>query len=111
MVLQLEPLDLLQGVLPGRLAGTADRQNQPWPIVGATQQCRHQQNVVPQGLQRGVLKFRGQAESLEPVDEVVPQQKQENVGLVGEEGTGGDAAQGVIAFELFDQPLDAARSL
>lgn len=103
MVLQLEPLDLVQGILPGRLAETAGRQSQPWPIFGVTQPCRHQQGVVPQGLQRGVLKFLEQAESLEPVDEVVPPRTRVNVGLVGEEVTGGDAAQGVISFELFDQ--------
>ncbi len=89
MLLQPEPLDLVQGILPGRFAGTADRQNQPWPIVGATQQCGRQEDVVPQGLQRGVLQLRRQAESLEPVDEIVPQQKQVKVGLVGEEVTGG----------------------
>lgn len=79
----------MQGILPARFAGTADRQNQPWPIIGATQQCGCQEDVVPQGLQRGVLKLRRQAESLEPVDKIVPRQKQGKVGLVGEKVPGG----------------------
>ena len=44
---------------------------------------------MAQGLQRGSLKPRGQPQAFEPVDEVVGQQDQMEVGLVGEEVVGG----------------------
>lgn len=63
---------------------------------------------MAQGLQGGVLKVRWEAEALEPIDEVVSQQEQMEVRLVGKEVTRGDAAQGIVALELFDQQLDAS---
>ena len=62
---------------------------------------------MAQGLQRGALKLRRQAEPLEPVDEVVGEQEQMEVRLVREEVASGDAAQGVVPFELLDEQLDA----
>ncbi len=58
---------------------------------------------MPKGLQRGMLKLGRQAALLEPVHQVVGEQEQMEVRLVGHEVAGGDAAQGVIAFELFDE--------
>ncbi|MDF0672719.1 MAG: hypothetical protein P0120_00035 [Nitrospira sp.] len=43
-------------------------------------------------LERGVLEIRGQAQPLEPVHEIVGPQEQMEVGLVGKEVAGGDAA-------------------
>jgi hypothetical protein len=102
----LELLNLVQGIPPGRLSRATDRQCQSWAIVGSTQLGRHQQDLVSEGLQRGILKFRGQAQPLEPVDEVVGEQKQMEVGLVGKEVASGNAAEGIVAFELFDEQLD-----
>ncbi len=105
-VSRLENLDLVQGILPGRFSGPAGGQDQAGTVVGPTQLGGHQQDTMAQGLQRGVLKVQGQAEPLEPIDEVVGEQEKMKVGLVGEEVASGDAAQGVIPFELFDEQLD-----
>lgn len=62
---------------------------------------------MTQGLERGVLKGWGQAQPLEPVDQVVGQQEQMEIGFVGEEVASGNTAQGVLPFELLDQQLDS----
>lgn len=59
-------------------------------------------------LERCQLKLRRQAEPLKPVDQVVGEQEQMEVGLVGEEVASGNAAQGVIVFELLNQELDVS---
>jgi len=98
--------DPIQGKLPRPLSWAARRQGQPRAIVGSAQVGGHQQDFVAQSLQRGSLKLRGQTQAFEPGDEVVGQQEQMEVGLVGEEVVGRDAAQRVIALELFDDQLD-----
>lgn len=55
MVSQLEVLDVIQGILPGRFAGDACGQNQTRAIVGARELCRHQQDMLPQRLQGGCV--------------------------------------------------------
>ncbi len=106
MISRLEDFDLVQSILPGLFSRTAGGQDQTGPIVGPTQLRGHQQDAVAQGLKGGVLKLWGQAEPLEPVHQVVGQQEEMEVGLVGEEVAGRDAVQGVIAFELLDEQLD-----
>ena len=93
MVSGFEFLDLLQGILPGRFSLTACRQGQTGAIAGSAELGGHQQDLVTQGLKRGGLQFWGQATALEPIDEVVGQQEQMEVGLVGEEVAHGNAAQ------------------
>ena len=61
---------------------------------------------MAQRLQGHVLKVRGQAEPLEPVDQVVGQKEQMEVGLVGEKVPSGDAAQRIVSRELVDQQFD-----
>jgi putative transposase len=97
--------DPIQGKLPRLLSGDARGQGQPVAIVGATQVGGHQQDFVAQGLQRRSVKLRMQTQAFEPVDELVGQQEQMEVGLVGEEVAAGDAAQRVIALELFEDQL------
>lgn len=98
MVLRLEPFHLVQGMLPGSFSMAAGRESQGEAVASAAQLSGHQQDLVAQGLlQGGVLKLRGQAEALEPVDEIVDQQQEMEVGLIGEEVAGGDAAQRVYA--------------
>ena len=92
MASEFEPLDLLQGILPGRFSLTACGHGQAGAVVGAPQLGGHEQDFVPQRLQGGVLKIRRQAEPFEPVHQIVGQQEQMEVGLVGEEVAGGDAA-------------------
>lgn len=65
----------MQSIPPGRLAGPARRSGQAGPIVGSSQQGWHQEDLVPQGLQRGLLKRGRQTEPFEPIDEVVGQQE------------------------------------
>lgn len=82
----------MQGILPGRLSRAACGQSQAGAIVDSAQLGGHEQDLVPQRLQSGVLNLRGQAEARKPVDEIVGQQQEMEVGLVGEEVAGGDAA-------------------
>jgi hypothetical protein len=79
--------------------------------VSSEQLGRHQQDSVSQGLERRSLPLWGQAESLEPVHEIVREQAQMEGGLVGEAVAGGNAAQGVIAFECWISSATPARSL
>ena len=62
---------------------------------------------MAQGLQRGRVQLGGKTQPLEPVDDVVGEQEEVEVGFVGEEVSGRDAAQGVVAFELADQEFDS----
>src|SRR6266508_6463778 len=101
-----EFVDLLERVLPSGFARAARRQHQAWAVVGATQLGRHQQNLVPQRLERRRVQFWGEAKALEPVDQVVGQQQEMKVGLVREEVRGGDVAEAVVALELPDDQLD-----
>lgn len=107
MTSQFESLDLMERMLPSRLARPTRRQRQAGPVPHATQLGGHQQDLAAEGLQRGCLKLRRKAEPLEPVHQVVGQQEQMEVGCVGEEVPRGDAAQGIIPFELLDQQLHA----
>lgn len=71
-----------------------------WPIVRADQLSGHQQDTLAQGLKCGILQLGWQTQSLEPVDEIVGEQAQVKVRLVGEEVPGGDGPQRIVAFEL-----------
>ena len=106
MMLELEFRDLVQGVIPGLLPVSAGGHGQTWAVVGAAQLCGHQENPLAYALKRGPLKLGRQAESLEPVHQVVGQQEEMEVGLVGHEVAGGNAAQGVVSLELYDQQFD-----
>jgi len=63
--------------------------------------------MLPQRLQGGGVQFRRQAEALEPVDQIVREEQEMEVGLVGTKVTSRDAAQGVVPFELLDEEFDA----
>src|SRR4029453_15597426 len=103
----LEPSKLGQGILPREVARTTNGQSQGGTIVGAAKLGRRQQDFVPEGLKSGMRELWRQTKAPEPVDKVVGQQEQVEVGLVGEEVTGGNAAKGVVPLELLDQQLDA----
>ena len=57
MPLEFESLDLVQGILPGAFPRATGGQGQRGTIVGSTQHSRHQQDLVPKGLQRGILEL------------------------------------------------------
>ena len=88
----LEVVDLLQGIPPGRFAWTTGGQGQAWAVFHPPELSRHQQDLAAESLQRGCLKPRRKTEPLEPVDEIVGQQKEMEIRFVGEEVAGGDAA-------------------
>lgn len=106
MVSQFELFDLLQGVLPCRLPGSAGWESKPWAIARSKKLGGHEEDLVPQRLQRGALKFVWQAQPTERVDQIVGEQEQMEVGLVGEEVAGWDVAHRVIPLELFDKQFD-----
>src|SRR4029450_7959746 len=103
----VEPGDLIEGMRPSRLARAARRQEQVRTVVGATKLGRYEEDALPQGLQGRGLQLRRQAQTLETVHKVVPEQEQMEVGLVGEEVAGGNTAEGVVPFELSDEQLHA----
>ena len=107
VVSALEILDLAQGVSPGMLARATGGQQQVRPVVRAHQLSGHQEDALAQGLKGSFLHLRWQAQSLEPVDEIVGEQEKMKVRLVGKEVARGDGAKRVIAFELSDDELDA----
>lgn len=102
----LEALNLSQCVTPGILARTTGGQQQPRMVVYANKLSRHQEDAVAQGLERGVLQRGRQTEPLEPVDEIIGEQQQVKVRLVGEEVACRDSAQRIVAFEAPDNQLD-----
>jgi len=61
MVSQFEMFDLLHGVLPCRLSGSAGWQGEPRAIASSQKLGGHEQDLVPQRLQRGALKVVWQA--------------------------------------------------
>src|SRR3990167_1037502 len=103
MVSRLQSLNLLQGIPPGCLLRATCRQGQSGAIVGSPQLSRHEEDFVAESPKSCPLKLRRQAESFDPVDQVVREQEYLEVGLIGEEVTGGNAAQGVLSFELLNQ--------
>lgn len=54
---QFEMFDLLYGVFPCRLPGSTGWQSEPWAIASSKKLSGHEQDFVPQRLQRGALKF------------------------------------------------------
>ena len=61
----------MQCVFPNNLHATTARHRKPRAVVGSEQLRRHQEDAVAQSLKRGGLKFLGQTQPLEPVDQVV----------------------------------------
>lgn len=55
-------------------------------------------------------KVREQAQTLEPIDEIVGEQEQVVVGFVRKEVARLNTAQGVVAFELLDDQLNGRRA-
>jgi hypothetical protein len=79
-------------VEPSQFAVAAGREIEPRTVSGANELSGHQQNLLTQGLERGVLKLWRQTEAFEPIDQIVGEQEQVEVGLVGEEVMTGDMA-------------------
>jgi hypothetical protein len=63
--------------------------------------------LLTQGLEGGVLEVRRQTEALEPVDQVVAEQEEVEVGFVDEEMMAGDTSECVISLELANDQFDA----
>jgi hypothetical protein len=56
---QLDPADPLKSMFPGQLPGTAYRQGQPRSVSTAPKLGGHQEDLVTQGLERGVCNSDG----------------------------------------------------
>ena len=96
---------------PCNLAVAACGEIEPRPVGGANEVGGHQQNLLTQGVEGSILELRWQAEALEPVEQIVGEQKQVEVGFVGEEMMAGNAPECIISLELANDQLNAARSL
>ena len=67
----------------------------------------HQQNLLTQGLEGGVLELRRQAETLEPIDQIVGKQEQLEVSFVSGEMMAWNVPECVISLELANDQFDA----
>ena len=101
----------MERVLPGCLLIPGGRQGPGRTVAGASQLGWREQDPLPRGLERGRLELRGQAGEFEPIDEVVGKQERMEAGLVDEETTGGDAAQGIFPSCCLMSNSTPARSL
>ena len=97
-------MDPVDSILPGCLAGATGGKDQTGAVLGATELSWDQQDAVAQGLECSVLERWREAEPLEPVDQVVREQEQVKVRLVGEELTGRETAHRVVALILSPDP-------
>src|SRR5260370_32476452 len=91
---------------PCQLAAAAGGEIEARAVAGANELYRHEQNLLTQCLERGVLKLWWQAEAFEPIDQVVGEQEQVEIGFIGEEMPRGDTAECVIPFELANDQFD-----
>jgi len=96
----------MQCVFPSSLPRAAGRHGQPRTVVGSEKLRRHQEDAVAQSLERGGMKLLGQTQSLEPVHQIVGQQQQMKIGLVGKEVACRNLAQGVVSLQFPDDPFD-----
>src|SRR5206468_8975828 len=92
---------------PSSLARATCRHGQAGAVASSQQLRRHQEDLVAQGREGGRLKLRGQAEPLEPIDQIVSQQQQMKVSLVGQEVMRWNLAQVITAFEFANDPFHA----
>ena len=97
----------MQSILPSTFARTAGGHGQPRAVAGAQQLRGHQKDLVAQGRQRGALKLRRQTKPLEPVDQIVSQQQQMKISLVGQEVMRRNLAQVITALEFANDPFHA----
>lgn len=74
-------------------------------IIRSDQLAWNKKHLSSEALQSYFLKSLGQAETFEPVDQIVGKQKQVEISLVGGEVFGGDLRQRIIHFEFFNNQL------
>ena len=74
MVSKLKFLYLLQCIFPGSLSQTTGGHGQSGAVASPKQLRRHQQDAAAQGLQRSGLKLLWQAQTFEPIHQIVGQQ-------------------------------------
>jgi len=53
------------------------------------------------------MKLRWQTQTFQPIDQILSEQEQVEVGLIGEEVTRGDVTNGVVPLELLNDQFDA----
>src|SRR5437899_12425212 len=99
MVSGFEFDDFVECEFPSELPGPAGGQSKTWTVVSASQLRWQQQDFVAQALQRCGLIPGWWGELLEPVHQVVGQQQQMKVGVVGHEVASGAAPTGVVGRE------------
>jgi len=75
-------------------------------MAGPQKLGRHEKDLGPQCLQRDVMELVWQAQSPKPIHQIVSEEQQVKVGLVGKEMAAGDFPQGVVALELPDAEFD-----
>src|SRR6266536_1232072 len=101
----------MQCIFPSTLSLPAGGHSQPGAVAGSQQLRRHQEDLVAQSCQRGALKLRRQTKPLEPVDQIVSQQQQMKISLVGQEVMRRNLAQVITAFEFANDPFHAGSAV
>src|SRR5260370_7387179 len=97
----------MQRILPSNLSLTARGHSQPGAVASSQQLRRHQEDLVAQSRKRCTLKLCGQTQPFEPVDQIVRQQQEMKVSLVGQEMMRRNLAQVITAFEFANDPFHA----
>src|SRR6266545_2517805 len=101
----------MQCIFPSTLARPAGWHSQPGAVAGTQQLRWHQEDLVAQSAKRSTLKLLGQTEPFEPVDQIVGQQQQMKVSLVGHEVMRRNLAQVITAFEFADDSFQARSAI
>src|SRR5260370_6475012 len=97
----------MQRILRSILSLTARGHSQPGAVASSQQLRRHQEDLVAQSRKRCTLKLCGQTQPFEPVDQIVRQQQEMKVSLVGQEMMRRNLAQVITAFEFANDPFHA----
>ena len=97
----------MQSIFPSTLSRTAGGHGEPRAVAGPHELGGHQKDLVAQGREGGRLKLRRQTQPFEPVDQIVSQQQQMKISLVGQEMLGWNLAQVITAFEFANDPFHA----
>ena len=101
----------MQCIFPSTLARPAGWHSQPGAVAGSQQLRWHQEDLVAQSAKRSTLKLLGQTQPFEPVDQIVGQQQQMKVSLVGHEVMRRNLAQVITAFEFADDSFQARSAI
>src|SRR3989338_9922191 len=105
-----QPPNARERLLELTLVLIADRELEHVPMTASDQTGRQDQETSAQRAQGRGLPFAWQTQPTEPVDQVVGQQDQMEIDLVGLPGLRGNLGQGIGLLQFADVELDTRAS-